>query len=187
VPAEANNAPAVIPNIKDPLALDAQNECPGCIASNVQQTSSGFKASFTLAGDACNVYGTDIEALDLTVEYQTSDRLHVPIQPTYLDPANESFYLIPPGVVAQPEVEQSNVVSELEFSWSNKLSFGFEVTRKSTKDVLFSTMGKKIVYENQFIEFKCSLPKDYNLYVLAAKRHPYSSVCSPEQDAEHYH
>lgn len=65
------------------------------------------------------------------------------------------------------------MVSELEFSWSNKPSFGFEVTRKSTKDMLFSTMGKKILYENQFIEFKSSLPKDYNLYGLGMDGHAF--------------
>jgi alpha-glucosidase len=158
-------------NIKDPLALDAQTECPGYIASNVKQTASGFTASLNLAGDACNVYGTDIVALDLTVEYQTIDRLHVAIQPTYLGPANESYYLIPPGVVEKPKVEQENVVSDLEFSWSNKPSFGFEVTRKSTNDVLFSTKGKKIVFENQFIEFASSLPENYNLYGLGESIH----------------
>lgn len=173
VPASANNAPAVIPNIKDPLAVDAQTVCPGYIAHNVQKTASGWTASLSLAGDACNVYGTDIEALDLIVEYQTSDRLHVGIQPTYLGATNESYYRIPPGVVEEPKVEQSNVMSDLKFSWSNKPSFGFEVIRKSTKDVLFSTKGKKLVYENQFIEFASALPKDYNLYGLGESVHPF--------------
>lgn len=173
LPATANEAPAVIPNIKDPQAVDAQTVCPGYTASNVQQTTSGFTASLSLAGDACNVYGTDIEALDLIVEYQSTERLRVAIQPTYVGPSNESYYLIPPGVVEKPEVEQSNVVSDLEFSWSNKPSFGFEVTRKSTTDVLFSTKGKKLVFENQFIEFASALPKDYNLYGLGESVHPF--------------
>lgn len=173
VPASADDGFAVIPNIKDPLAVDAQTECPGYIAHNVQQTASGWTASLSLAGAACNVYGTDIEDLDLTVEYQTSDRLHVSIQPTYLGASNQSYYLIPDGIVEKPAVEQSNVVSDLEFSWSNKPSFGFEVIRKSTKDVLFSTKGKKLVYENQFIEFASALPKNYNLYGLGESVHPF--------------
>lgn len=171
VPAEANIAPAVIPNIKDPQAVDAQTVCPGYTASNVQQTASGFTASLSLAGDACNVYGTDIEALSLTVEYQRADRLHVAIVPTHIGAENATQYLIPQGYLAEPEVEEPNVVSDLEFSWTNDPSFGFEVTRKSTKDVLFSTKGTRIVFENQFVEFKSALPKNYNLYGLGESVH----------------
>ncbi|KAJ5053505.1 hypothetical protein NUH16_010577 [Penicillium rubens] len=171
VPAEANIAPAVIPNIKDPQAVDAQTVCPGYTASNVQQTASGFTASLSLAGDACNVYGTDIEALSLTVEYQRADRLHVAIVPTHIGAENATQYLIPQGYLAEPEVEEPNVVSDLEFSWTNDPSFGFEVTRNSTKDVLFSTKGTRIVFENQFVEFKSALPKNYNLYGLGESVH----------------
>jgi alpha-glucosidase len=171
VPAEANIAPAVIPNIEDPQAVDAQTVCPGYTASNVQQTASGFKASLSLAGNACNVYGTDIDALSLSVEYQRADRLHVAIVPTYIGAENATHYFIPPGYLAEPEVEESNVVSDLEFSWTNDPSFGFEVTRKSTNDVLFSTKGTKLVFENQFVEFKSALPKNYNLYGLGESVH----------------
>jgi hypothetical protein len=34
----------------------------------------------SLAGEACNVYGTDLPDLKLEVEYQTSERLHVKIK-----------------------------------------------------------------------------------------------------------
>lgn len=40
----------------DKTAPNAQNVCPGYKASNVQDTSSGFNADLTLAGQACNVY-----------------------------------------------------------------------------------------------------------------------------------
>ena len=45
--------------------------CPGYKASNVKSTDSSLSADLTLAGDACNVYGTDLTDLTLTVEYQT--------------------------------------------------------------------------------------------------------------------
>lgn len=171
VPAEANIAPAVLPNINDPQAVDAQKVCPGYTASNIQQTTSGFTASLSLAGDGCNVYGTDIEALSLTVEYQRVDRLHVAIVPTYIGAENATQYLIPSGYLAEPKVEEPNVVSDLEFSWTNDPSFGFEVTRKSTNDVLFSTKGSQIVFENQFVEFKSALPRNHNLYGLGESVH----------------
>jgi alpha-glucosidase len=47
------------------------NACPGYNAVNVQTTGTGLTADLVLAGPACNVYGTDLEDLTLTVEYQT--------------------------------------------------------------------------------------------------------------------
>ena len=49
----------------------AQADCPGYAATNVQQSSSGLTADLYLAGAPCNVYGTDLPNLTLTVEYQS--------------------------------------------------------------------------------------------------------------------
>lgn len=49
----------------------AQAACPGYSASNIQQTSNGLTADLSLAGETCNVYGTDLTNLTLTVQYQT--------------------------------------------------------------------------------------------------------------------
>ena len=49
----------------------AQNSCPGYTASNVKQSSTGITADLHLAGKPCDVYGTDLPNLTLTVEYQT--------------------------------------------------------------------------------------------------------------------
>ncbi|KAI9931817.1 hypothetical protein AWENTII_001528 [Aspergillus wentii] len=165
VPEAAGEAPAVLPNIKDPQAVDAQSVCPGYIAKDVHKSGSGLTASLALAGPACNVYGTDITALNLTVEYQTADRLHVEIVPTYLGKSNMTQYILPASIVSKP-TQQANGSSDLDFSWTNNPSFAFNVTRKSTGDVLFSTEGKKLVFENQFIEFSSVLPENYNLYGL---------------------
>lgn len=50
-----------------------QESCPGYSASNVQQSGSGLTADLTLAGEACNAYGTDLPNLTLTVEYQSGN------------------------------------------------------------------------------------------------------------------
>lgn len=50
--------------------------CPGYNASNVKQSRNGLTADLTLAGTACNVHGSDIQDLTLTVEYQSSK--HIP-------------------------------------------------------------------------------------------------------------
>ncbi|KAK0889972.1 hypothetical protein LTR91_025717 [Friedmanniomyces endolithicus] len=46
--------------------------CPGYKAGNVQTSDTGLTASLSLAGTACNAYGTDLTDLILTVEYQAS-------------------------------------------------------------------------------------------------------------------
>lgn len=61
--------------------------------------------------------------------------------------------------------------TDLKFSWSNSPSFTFEVARRSTGDVLFSTVGSKLVFEDQFIEFKTTLPQDWNLQGLGETMH----------------
>ena len=56
-------------------------------------------------------------------------------------------------------------------TWSNSPTFAFSVARQSTGDVIFSTFGSKLVYENQFIEFVTSMPENYNVYGLGERIH----------------
>lgn len=46
--------------------------CPGYSASNVQISGTGLTADLSLAGPACNSYGSDISSLTLSVNYDTS-------------------------------------------------------------------------------------------------------------------
>lgn len=49
--------------------------CPGYKATNVKtEQGSIVSADLTLAGAACNVYGTDLDNLVLQVEYETGMR-----------------------------------------------------------------------------------------------------------------
>ena len=105
VPSDADNSVPLIPNINDPQAVNAQDVCPGYKASNIVRTPYGLKAQLSLAGAVCNVYGTDIEALNLTVEYQSDDRLHVGITPTYVDSSNSSWYILPEVLVTKPTID----------------------------------------------------------------------------------
>jgi alpha-glucosidase len=171
VPNAAQNGATLLPNINDPKAVNAQDVCPGYIGSNVKNTANGFTATLSLAGKPCNVYGIDIPTLDLTVEYQSDDRLHVEIVPAEITSLQTSWYLIPPSKVAKPGNEGSGSHNPLKFSWSNKPTFSFTVTRKSTGEVLFSTSSHKLVFENQFIEMISALPVDYNLYGLGETIH----------------
>lgn len=173
VPFDSDDGLPLIPNIQDPQAVDAQSECPGYIASDVQTSDSGLTASLNLAGAGCSVYGNDIENLTLTVEYQDSDRLHVEIQPRYIGAENETWFLLPEVIVPKP-VSSGNATSDssdFTLSWTNDPTFSFTVKRKSTGDTLFTTEGSKLVYEDQFIEFVSPLPENYNLYGLGEVIH----------------
>ena len=172
VPAEADVGAVLIPNVADPQAVDVQSVCPGYKGSNVVRTQNGLTATLTLAGEACNVYGNDVDVLNLTVEYQAKDRLWVNIIPAYLDASNTSYYILPENLVARPTADPNGSSdNDMAFYWSNDPSFCFSVIRQSTGDVLFSTMGTKIVYEDQFIEFASALPENYNLYGLGEVIH----------------
>lgn len=122
----------------------------------------------------CNVYGTDIEVLNLTVNVQTAHRLAINISPAYISAENATQYILSDELVHLPQqgVVQSDTQDiDLQFSWSNEPSFNFAVVRKSTGDVLFDSAGSVLVYENQFIEFVSQLPEDYNLYGLGERIH----------------
>ncbi|KAJ5144321.1 hypothetical protein N7476_004870 [Penicillium atrosanguineum] len=128
---------------------------------------------FASIDDACNAYGTDITDLRLTVEYQDIDRLHVEITPAYIDATNSSWYVLQEEIVSKPGIDSIDVPeSDLEFVWSNYPTFSFTVLRQSTGDILFSTSGSKLVYENQFIEFVTTLPENYNVYA-SERSHPF--------------
>lgn len=173
-PAPEGGVP-LIPNILDPQAINPQDVCPGYKASNVARTRYGLTAQLSIAGAACNLYGTDIDALSLKVEYQSSDRLHVEITPTYVDQSNSSWYILPELLVPKPTIDSdadsTTPDNDLSFIWSNDPTFSFTVIRKSTGETLFSTSGTKLVYQNQFIEFGSSLPENYNLYGLGETIH----------------
>jgi alpha-glucosidase len=60
---------------------DPLSSCPGYKASNIKTSNTGLTADLTLAGKACNVYGTDLTQLTLTVTYETGMRLLPTIYP----------------------------------------------------------------------------------------------------------
>lgn len=164
-----NYAPEVTPNVLDPTAPNAQEECPGYIASGVKESVSGLTADLTLAGPACNVYGNEIQHLRLTVEYQAEDRLSVRIIPKYLAPANRSLYILDPALTPYPGTEPGSTrnKSNLAFTWTNDPTFQFRVSRAGSGEVLFDTYGSKIVFEDQFLELTTAMVPDYNVYGLA--------------------
>ncbi|USP79208.1 glycoside hydrolase family 31 protein [Curvularia clavata] len=171
IPPTADKGVQQIPNIYDPKAVDAQDVCPGYKASDLKQNDRGLSATLTLAGEPCNVYGTDIKELDLKVEYQAKGRLAVSIVPKQLDASNSSQWIVPEDLVPRPKADESFDGTDLKFNWGDKPSFWFNIERRSTGDIIFTTEGTHLIYENQFVEFVNSLPEDYNLYGLGERIH----------------
>ena len=169
LPSSINYAPSVTPNVLDKTVPDAQDACPGYIASDIRENPTGLTADLTLAGSPCNVYGNDISDLTLSVEYQDTNRLAVKIFPRYLDASNQSQYLLSETLTPLPKIEQGSCQAnnDLRFSWSNEPSFQFRISRASSGEVLFNTFGAKVVYEDQFLELVTSMVSDYNVYGLA--------------------
>lgn len=81
IPASADKGADLIPNVRDPQAVNAQDVCPGYKASQVHEDEHGLSALLTLAGRPCSVYGNDIDVLRLKVEYQAANRLAINISP----------------------------------------------------------------------------------------------------------
>ncbi|KAF3936925.1 Alpha-glucosidase [Dactylella cylindrospora] len=167
LPAGIDDGEKLLPTIMNNSAPDPQASCPGYLLKNLRTTRSGVDARLYLAGKACNIYGTDIQQLQLRVQYQTQDRLSVRIFPANIPDGQESWYKVDDDQIARP-LDRHPVGpagSDWVFSYISN-PFSFTVRRKSTGDVVFSTKGTKLVYENQFIEFKTSLPKNANIYGL---------------------
>lgn len=174
VPTEWTLGANLLPNINDPEAKVAQAVCPGYAASSVQTSSTGLSAHLSLNGTACNAYGNDVHDLNLTVEYQTDQRLHVNIKPSNVASQNSSWFLLSTDYVPAPSQESGEKSSsDLQFAWNNSATTGFwfNVTRNSTGEVLFSTAGTKLVFEDQFIEFVVHQESNYNLYGLGEVIH----------------
>jgi alpha-glucosidase len=96
-----------------------------------------------------------------TLTHYTDQRLHVKIQ----DPANE-VYQVPESVFERPSGEgSSSNASELQFKYQED-PFSFSVVRRSSGEVLFDTSAASIVFENQYLRLRTSLPANPSLYGL---------------------
>ncbi|KAF8434001.1 glycosyl hydrolases family 31-domain-containing protein [Terfezia claveryi] len=156
-------------------AIDVDKLCKGYVAKNVRRCEDGLTVDLELIGDGCGVYGRDIKTLKLEVQYQESEypvatsesRLHVKITD-----ATSARYEIPESVFPRPKAHGvSPYSSDLEFRLTES-PFSFSVVRKSCGEVLFSTDSYSLVFQNQYIRVKSSLPAHANIYGLGEHTEP---------------
>ncbi|KAK8117999.1 glycoside hydrolase family 31 protein [Apiospora kogelbergensis] len=148
---------------------DPSSACPGYTASNVQQSATGLTASLKLAGDACNSFGRDLDELKLTVNYDNKDRLHVKIED-----GTSIAYQVPESVFPRPDTSASVSAADaaLEFSLTES-PFAFAVKRKDSGEVLFDSAAAPLVFQDQYLRLRTSLPKNPNLYGLGEHTDPF--------------
>ncbi|KAK4987843.1 hypothetical protein LTR66_007486 [Elasticomyces elasticus] len=142
--------------------------CPGYKAANVKTTANSLSATLSLAGTACNIYGTDLTDLILDVVYETNDRIHVKIQD-----AASNVYQVPESVLPRPGGSSGNGYrANIAFSYVAN-PFSFAITRRSNGETLFNTSGSAIVFESQYLRLRTSLPASPHLYGLGEHSDPF--------------
>ncbi|KAJ2156323.1 hypothetical protein GGF46_005262 [Coemansia sp. RSA 552] len=138
--------------------------CPGYKATRISTSADGvLQADLTLNGPACNVFGQDIEHLQLTAQLDTRNRLHVHVQDS-----EHQQYQIPASVLrldpAHPTHGGSKAEIRLSHAHDEKSGFGFRVHRGEA--IVFDTVGHPLVFEDQYIEVTSHLPESANVYGL---------------------
>jgi len=134
------------------------DDCPGYVASNVKQSNTSITMDLKLNGQACNAFSADVQNLKLSAKYETDDRLHLKIYD-----ADKQRYEVPESVLPRPE-ESSSSNPNILFKWTTS-PFAFSVVRADSGETLFDLSGP-LVFEEQYLRVRTSLPNDTNLYGL---------------------
>ncbi|GMF02250.1 unnamed protein product [Ambrosiozyma monospora] len=83
-------------------------------------------------------------------------------------------YVLPDDYLNRPTANEgfSKSDSNLVFQYEEE-PFTFNITRKDTNEVLFSTTGNPLVFSNQFLQFNTSLPQNHTISGLGESYHRY--------------
>ncbi|KAJ4977392.1 hypothetical protein NE237_002498 [Protea cynaroides] len=148
-------------------------------------TKSSLTADLRLIQNS-SLFGTDVQSLNLLASFETNERLRVHITDSNQQrweipqeiiprqsllyhgytPENRLYRLANNQLPLQDNHSLSIPESDLILTLHSKPSFGFSVTRRSTGDVLFSTLpeesnsGTMLVFKDQYIQISSSLPAD---------------------------
>jgi alpha-glucosidase len=80
---------------------------------------------------------------------------------------DEQVYQVPEDVFPRPSAEANTQLSKSALKFAFKRNpFSFSVTRRDTGEVLFDTSGSELVFQDQYLRLRTSLPEDPNIYGL---------------------
>ncbi|POV99706.1 hypothetical protein PSHT_13412 [Puccinia striiformis] len=134
------------------------DKCSSYALSELEETLDGFDASLLLSGQPC--HDGEISSLRLSVKYETNERLHVRI----VD-ASAQRYEVPAILFPRPSNSTKVSKTALVFSYE-KSPFSFTISRRGTREVLFSTISHPLTYRDRHIQIATRLSPDANIYGL---------------------
>lgn len=84
---------------------------------------------------------------------------------------DEMVYQIPESVVPRPQGSISSAQSLLSVQITEN-PFSFSITRKDSNETIFNTSGSSLIFEDQYLRLRTSLPSDPMLYGLGEHTDP---------------
>ncbi|KAA1100175.1 hypothetical protein PGT21_030992 [Puccinia graminis f. sp. tritici] len=145
------------------LSVSRAEKCPFYVLSELNKTVDGFDASLMLNGSPCQA--DDIASLKLIVNYDTDERLHVRIVDAGKKRYEVPDFLFPRPIHSTTVLPKSSTNTGLVFSYETA-PFSFTVSRRSTREVLFSTISHPIIYRDKHIQIATQLSPNANIYGL---------------------
>ncbi|KAI9319952.1 alpha glucosidase [Dichotomocladium elegans] len=152
---------------------DVSFSAPGYkISGHVGHTATGLEIPLSFNGrknKGRDLYGKTIDELVVSVDYEAEDRLRVSIA----DKANKQIPVPDSGLgLRRSHVTSAAKHTNYDFRYTNR-PFGFQVIRKSDKEILFDTTDFPLVYEDQYLELSTAVPDDTNLYGIGETTAPF--------------
>lgn len=91
-----------------------------------------------------------------------------------IEDEDEDVYQVPEDVFPRPDTPEFSTLSDSMFTFSfQNEPFSFSISRKDTDEVLFNTTGSNLVFQDQYLNLRTSLPEDPNLYGLGEHTDPF--------------
>ncbi|KAL1929570.1 hypothetical protein VTP01DRAFT_1708 [Rhizomucor pusillus] len=161
-------------------AINAQNydissSTPGYkINGQVKHTKTGLEIPLAFnargsSGKGQDLYGKTITQLVASVDYETEERLHVKIA----DKDGKQFPVPDSRLgMVRPKIKHAAKNTNYEFKYTSR-PFGFQVIRKSDKEVIFDTTNYPLVFEDQYLEVSTAVPDDTNIYGIGETIAPF--------------
>jgi hypothetical protein len=168
-PVVTSSDPAII-NIPSPVNHTGNvSACQGYQLTSASVITGGVNGVLSLIGN-CSAYGPDYSTLNLTVRFETDDRLRVQIAdseglahvvPTEVDYAIGAWS----PISADGSGGSTNETSNLAFEWKEN-PFSFAIRSKRSGEVLFDTEGAALIFEEQYLRLRTKLPEGSNIQGL---------------------
>ncbi|XP_071715521.1 alpha-xylosidase 1-like [Rutidosis leptorrhynchoides] len=159
---------------------------------SLQESSDGGLVGQLQVNQKNDIYGPDIQLLQLYIKHETDDRLRVHISDAQQQRWEVPYDLLPrsqPPPPSQLPIRRSPITdaklsgSELSFNYISD-PFSFAVKRTSTGETLFNSTStdpttNSLVFKDQYLEISTTLPKTASLYGLGENSQPHGIKLYP--------